>query len=182
MKMTISDVLIIVAVLAGPIFAVQVQKWLEFKRERKSRKMQVFRTSMSTRGIIPSSSLMEAFNMIDIEFYDEEKVKESWKLLLDCLNSFPQDINAADFKTKLDSCNEKTKDLTTDLIYEMAQSLGFHYDKVHLKRAVYIPKVQVETLYDSEFLRKSLVEVFLGKKPLPIKIVEEQTKEGKNSA
>lgn len=119
--------------------------------------------------------------MIDVEFYDNERIKESWKLLLDCYNSYPQDSNAPDFKAKLDSCNEKSKDLFTDLIYEMAESLGYHYDKVHLKRGVYLPKGHADLMFDQEIIRRSLVDVLLGRKPFPITIIGGQGIEEKKT-
>ena len=47
--MTISDWLMIAAVLSGPILAVQVQKAIESWKESKHRKTAIFKTLMSTR-------------------------------------------------------------------------------------------------------------------------------------
>ncbi len=46
----ISAWLTIIAVIAGPILAVQIQKFLEGLKEKKARKVIVFKDLMSTRA------------------------------------------------------------------------------------------------------------------------------------
>lgn len=171
--MTISDWLVISAIIIAPILAVQVQKLIEKGHEKKTKKMQVFKTLMSTRATPLSVFHVEALNMIDIEFYDDKKVTDAWKLLLDNFASYPQDVGDPQYQTKLDSCSEKSKELLTDLLYEMAQSLDYSFNKVHLKRGAYIPKGHADIITDQEFIRKSLIGVFLGQVPIPIKVVNQ---------
>jgi len=64
--MTISDWLMISAVLTGPILAVQVQKFIESWREAKQRKIYIFKTLMATRGTTLSPRHVEALNIIDV--------------------------------------------------------------------------------------------------------------------
>ena len=179
--MDISDWLIIGAIIIGPILAVQVQKIIENRKEKKERKMRIFKTLMATRATPLSPYHVEALNMIDIEFYDNKKIKDEWKLLLDNFVNYPKDTKADDFKTKLNSCSEKSKQLLTDLLYEMAKSLGYDFDKVHLMRGAYIPKGHADVELDQEFIRRSLVGVMLGKISIPIKMVEEETKKDRKA-
>jgi len=81
--MNISDWLAILAILAAPIVALQIQKYIEDRKEIRARKMQIFRTLMATRATRLDAKHIEALNMIDIEFFKNEKVTEKWKLLLD---------------------------------------------------------------------------------------------------
>jgi len=175
--MTISDWLMISAVVIGPIAAVQIQKWLESKKEKKAGKLHVFKVLMATRAMPVSPGHVEALNMIDIEFYDIKKVKESWKLLLDSFANYPQGTSSHDYLTRLNSCSERSKDLLTDLLYEMAKSLGYDFDKVHLKREVYFPQGHVDIENDQLLLRKSLVGVMSGKGAIPVKIVHSPKEE-----
>ena len=85
--MTISDWLVIVIILLAPLLAIQTQKYIENSREKKARKMKIFRTLMATRGNPLSPQHVEALNMIDIEFYENKKIVDGWKLLLDILIS-----------------------------------------------------------------------------------------------
>lgn len=67
-NVTLTDLVMIVAVVVAPIFAVQVQKWLEIFREQRGRKLWVFKTLMATRAENLSSEHVKALNMIDLEF------------------------------------------------------------------------------------------------------------------
>jgi hypothetical protein len=58
----------VVAVLLGPILAIQAEKFLHSRRERRQRKLEVFRTLMANRAAGLSPAHVEALNRIDIEF------------------------------------------------------------------------------------------------------------------
>lgn len=50
--MTIADWIMILAVLLGPIIAVQLTRYLDNKKENRERKLQVFKTLIATRSYI----------------------------------------------------------------------------------------------------------------------------------
>jgi hypothetical protein len=168
--MTISDGLIILAMLAGPVLAVQVQKWVESQKEKKARRMNIFRTLMTTRATPIAPEHVQALNMIDVEFYDNKKIKELWKLMLDNFLNYPKMDDPA-FSTKLTSASEKSKDQLIELLYVMAESLGYHFDKVHLKKEVYFPVGHGELLMDQEIIRKGFVEICSGTRPISIRAI-----------
>jgi len=170
--MNISDWLTILAILLAPFFALQIQKYIEDRKEIRARKMQIFRTLMATRATRLDAKHIEALNMIDIEFFKNKKVTEKWKLLLDNFESFPKNLEEKSYQLKLNSCVEKSNDLFIDLLYEMAKSLDYTFDKVHLKRNVYSPKGQVDSMMDQEFMRHAFVEVLSGARSIPIKVVK----------
>jgi hypothetical protein len=64
--MTISDGLMILAVLAGPIIAVQLTRHLDNKKEIRERKLQVFKTLMATRAYNVSWDHVMALNRLGI--------------------------------------------------------------------------------------------------------------------
>lgn len=171
--MTINDWLIIAAMIIAPILAVQIQKFIEARKETKGRKIQIFRTLMATRATPISPSHVEALNMIDIVFYKDKKIVDTWKLLLDNFSNYPKDTKDTNYQTKLTASSEKSSDLLVDLLYEMAKSLNYDFDKVHLKRGVYIPQAHAVFNIEQDIIRRSLVEVFLGKKTVPINIVNQ---------
>lgn len=84
-----NDVAIVVATLLGPVLAIQAQKILERSRDRKERRMVIFRTLMATRASVLSPAHVEALNAIPIEFYGNtgklKEINEAWKLYLDHL-------------------------------------------------------------------------------------------------
>jgi hypothetical protein len=67
---------------------------------------------------------------------------------------------------------EKRNELLSNLLYEMGVSLGFDFDKVHIKKAGYIPKAYADLEGEQSFIRKSFVEVFMGKRAIPLDIVK----------
>ncbi|MCD4780092.1 MAG: hypothetical protein K8S27_06030 [Candidatus Omnitrophica bacterium] len=170
--MTISDWLAILAIITAPILAVQVQKIIETVKEIKNKKMQIFKALMATRATPLYSAHVEALNMIDIEFYKEKKVVEAWKLLHDNFANYPKDPKAPDFEARLASCGDKSNELLTELLYEMSKVLGYKFDKVLLKRGCYTPKGHGDFQLEQDFIRRGLVQVFLGNQAIPISVTE----------
>ncbi len=170
--MTISDWLVILAIIIAPILAVRIQKFMDRRKEEKERKMHVFRTLMATRAAPLSPLHVEALNMIDIVFHKEKRIVDAWKLLLDNFANYPKDPKDPNYQTKLATSADKSSELLTDLLYEMAKSLNYDFDKVHLKRGAYIPQGHADFELEQNFIRRSLVQLFLGQKSLPINIVE----------
>ena len=93
--MKVADWVMVAAILCGPVLAVQAQKWIEVAREKRNRRLNVFKRLMATRGALLSPAHVEALNMIDLEFAGRgrknETVKTRWKEYLDHLCSLPDD-------------------------------------------------------------------------------------------
>ncbi len=81
------DILTILALLLGPIIALELQKQLEKRREERNRKLWVFKTLMAYRNTPLSPNFVQCLNLIDIEFNGdnspEKAVRTAWKVLLD---------------------------------------------------------------------------------------------------
>ena len=175
--MTISDTLMIFAVLISPVLAVQVQKIIESWRETKQRKILIFKTLMATRGTTLSPRHVEALNMIDLEFSiknkNEKRVVEAWKMYLDHLYDLNVDPKDPDYRVKMDVWTKRSIELLTDLLYEMAQNLGYEFDKVHLKKGSYNPQGHYDMEMEQNFIRRSIVDLFFGDKSIPVRLVQE---------
>jgi len=185
--MTISDWLMIAAVLLGPIFAVQVQKAIESWKESKQRKIAIFKTLMSTRRTTLSPRHVEALNMIDIEFSPkkskEKKVIESWKIYLDHLNSPQLNPDDPDYSIKLDQWTKESNSLLVDLLKLMGMCLGYDFDKVHLMKGAYSPQGHANIEMEQNLIRRFIVELFMRNKSLPVDIVSiKNQQENKNEA
>ncbi|ENE2745365.1 hypothetical protein ABNE89_004102 [Yersinia enterocolitica] len=173
------DIIMAAAVILGPILAVQAQKWLEHFREKKKRRIEIFRTLMTTRAEPLHRDHVQALNMIDIDFYGwvmpllkirmqnslEKAVTDAWKVYRNHLNKFHENADSNSWATK-------RQDLFTDVLYKMAISLNYSFDRVQLEVDAYRPvaynnleNVQAEILL-------GLTEVLKGGKSIPMKIVE----------
>jgi len=157
--MTISDWVMISAVLLAPVIAVQVQKMLEKMRESRGRKMRIFKTLMATRAAVLSADHVQALNMIDLEFHDNKysEVTTSWKTYLDHLGSFPKEDEKAQAVW-----NDEKNDLLANLLMKMGSSLDFDFDVVHIKKGIYSPEAHSQTEDETILLRRGLLRLIYG--------------------
>src|SRR5690349_11944146 len=95
--MTLSEILSVIAVLLSPLIALQVSEVLQRRREKRQRRLHVFKTLMATRASGLAPDHVQALNMIDIEFHGSDArskaVLNAWKAHLDQLTS--QQVDAA---------------------------------------------------------------------------------------
>lgn len=170
----ISNAIMIIAIILAPVIAVQVEKFLERKRNEKERKLDIFKTLMATRGRTLDLDHVEALNMIDLEFDGEKPVTDTWKAYLDHLINIPK-YPTTEGKTKEEKENEKNfhysqmdawgkdrENYLAELLYVMGQSLGYKFDKIHIKRSIYSPQGHVDIDNDLQFLRKASIELLMS--------------------
>jgi hypothetical protein len=161
----LGDIAIVIATLAGPVLAVQAQKWIERSRETKQRRIWIFRTLMATRAASLSPAHVEALNAVPIEFYGNsghlKEIVDSWKAYLDYLSqqSIPPEVWA-----------QKRFDLFIDLLLKMAIFLGYNFNKVEISREVYSPRAHAQTQHEQDIIRQGLAKLFRGEISLPMDV------------
>jgi hypothetical protein len=170
--MTISDVVMVGAVILGPILAVQAQKLIEAWKQKKDRKTWVFKTLMATRGTQLSPAHVQALNMIDLEFSPkkpkEHSVLDAWKVYLDHLAGAPRDFQDPNYQAQLVAWSTRSNDCHVELLYVMSLSLGYDFDKVHLKKGAYTPKGHADIELEQTLLRRGSLDLLYGKRALPV--------------
>lgn len=169
--MTISDWLMILAVLSGPIIAVQVQKWIEANNAKRNRQLSVFKTLMATRGAPLSYNHVEALNMIDLEFQPEDKYQNiigCWRIYLDHLASCPQNQMDQSYQVHFAQWASKNNELLTDLLYVLAQYFHYKFDKLTLKKGIYVPKGHSDVEVEQRLLREGLIKILWGQSAIPV--------------
>src|SRR5690606_28809226 len=121
-KMNIDSWAVVLATLASPIFAVQVQKTIESITQGRAQRLGIFKSLMATRGASLSPEHVRALNMIDLEFVGRkfEPIRGAWKLYLDHLNSAPK---APPGDPAWTNWNARIPDLLHKLLAEMATAL-----------------------------------------------------------
>lgn len=173
-SVTISDWIMIIVVFSGPIAAVQIQKYLERQKESKDRKLNVFRDLMTTRASPLAPLHVSALNMVGLEFQKGKKytkVLNAWTTYLDHLNTTIGDSDSSQVIWA-----DKKDDLLSDLLYEMGQSLGFDFDKVHIKKAGYVPVAYSDQNNENQFIRREIIKILSGEKSLPIQyLIDEES-------
>jgi hypothetical protein len=173
--MTISNGLMIVALILGPILAVQAQKIIESWKESKGRKISIFKTLMATRGTPLSPRHVEALNMIDLEFSGKDPkdkaVLDSWKEYHDHLFDAPRDYQDPTYHNKLDTWTAKSNEYLVNLLYAMAQAVGYTFDKVQLKKGAYTPQGYADLEFEFSLIRRGILDLLYEKKTLPIRVL-----------
>src|ERR1017187_3570401 len=159
---------IVLATFGGPIVAVEIQKRLEMRREKKRLKEAAFRTLMATRAIAHRTSAehVQVLNGIELTFSGggkDKAVREAWRAYLDMLN-MPDTPDAHANERKY----EKRNDAFWDLLYQMNLALGYSFDRTYIKNSCYFPIAHDNTLRDQEIMRSGIVAVLSGKAGLPV--------------
>lgn len=193
-------VITVFAIIVGPILAIQAQKLIERITQRHDEKRKLFMTLMATRGLRLAPEHVQALNMIDIIFTAKSKamsifmsiifsrrskkdkaVIEAWSEFRDHLSDCPKqptsqagtETSKADmstYKTQLDTWSSKNNDLLIELLGKMAESLGYHFDKVLLKKGSYTPQ-QYENLENLRMLNMlGFADVLVGTKSIRVEI------------
>jgi hypothetical protein len=161
--MQIQDWLMILAVLAGPIIAVQLTRFVDSKKEQRDRKLQIFKTLMATRAYAVSPQHVEALNRIDLEFSNKHKkernVVYAWKEYLDLLGD--QDMPK-------DQWGTKRVERLVDLLHSMAQVLNYEFDKTHIKNSAYAPVAHGDIENQQTTVRMGVIDILEGKRALPM--------------
>jgi hypothetical protein len=163
--MTLSNVLSLLAMFLAPLVALQVSRFLDRTREKRDRRLSIFRTLMATRKQVGPRQV-EALNLIDVEFGHrssrDRRVVDAWKVYLDHLNRPPTQ----------EGWGPRTDELFTDLLFVMAQSLGYDFDKVHLRNQAYHPTLLGDLENDNLAIRKGLVSLLKGEASLHVQAVD----------
>lgn len=169
--MKLYEILTLVAIVLGPILAVQVEKFLQRRRDDRNRRVGIFKVLMATRGAVLSATHVEALNRIDLEFSDEKKYQKviaAWKEYFDNLGQKFED------KDQLTIWSARNEELLANLLYEMGQSLGYKFDKVLIKRNIYSPVGHANLEYEQERIRKMILEVLSGEIPVPMTLIYDE--------
>jgi hypothetical protein len=172
---TISDGLLIAATIAGPVLAVQAQKFIERFSESRRRKLHIFYTLMSTRATRIANEHVQALNLIELEFNKgwyrkrskEQAIIDAWRLHLDNLNQPADENDPASVKT----WSDRTEGPFVELMYSMSQALGFDFDRVQLKRGMYYSRGQAELELAQRAVVHSLAKVLTGQQPIGMNVV-----------
>jgi hypothetical protein len=167
------DWLTLAAIILGPILAVQVQQYLERRRDLRARRLNVFHTLMATRAARVSQQHVQALNMIDIEFSgrrafgnrvqtgSEKAVTNAWKSYSDHLNHKYRD-------EEFDRWIEDGDRLFAKLLFEISRALGYDFDEVELRRNVYSPVAHGKLAAQEASIRDNLQRLLSNQSGLAV--------------
>lgn len=154
----------IIAILVGPVIAIQLTRWLDRRGADKERKLAIFRTLMRTRGLRLHQDHVEALNLVEVEFIKRKKVVEAWKEYFShlCADPSPVDDNVLLLSKERD-------ELLTRLISEIAAVLDIKIEQLDILRKNYVPQGWADDDWQQRVARMGLINVLYGRAPIAVR-------------
>ena len=181
------DIVTIIALILGPSVAVWIAQRMVDRRAKHERRMNVFRALMSTRSNTLSFDHVSALNLVEIEFHSNSKVVDKWKAYFDGLAEYPrlenekilEGLSDAEITRRQENYDKRVREsrskLLTELLYEMAQVLGYEKIKVlEILEGSYIPQGWFDVENEHKFIRRYLIDLYFGRTALPVLVRYEE--------
>lgn len=157
----------VLAILLSPLIALQVSARLDALKERRQRKVAIYRILMATRAQNLIWDHINALNSIDIDFAGPGKkdkaVRDKWKEYLDHLGDDQMEPSQW-ATTRIEKLVE--------VLFVMGPAVGYSFDKVHLKRGIYSPRFHGRLEEDNEAIRTMARQLLEGKAALRVHVEE----------
>jgi hypothetical protein len=169
------DLIMVAAIVIGPILAVQVQRMIDRIREKRNRRLSIFRTLMSTRAERLNREHVQSLNVIDIDFYGrkilgtqyqtskERDVTNAWKNYMRHLDNIKAFSN-------IELWMQESQKLFIILLYKMSVALGYNFTEDQIRRDCYRPEAHNAIEQAQVEVLTGLVQVLRGDQSLPISI------------
>lgn len=156
-------ILTVAAIIMGPIIAVRITRGSDKRKSETDRKYQILSDLMRTRRARLDPLHVSALNLVELEFYGQSSVCVAYREYVKHLNStWPAGGES------LDRHSQNGDDLFSELLYEIANNLGFKFDKRDLSRLGYMPVGLGEHYDNINANARHLREILEGKRPLNI--------------
>ena len=142
----------IIAVALVPLIALWLGNKRQDRKAKEDAKRKLFWTLMANRQCNPiNKDWVDALNMIDVVFQDDNKVRVAWRAYYDSLDPVSQ-------------YNKATNSFLLDLLSEMANSLGYkNLKQTEIDRA-YTPQGFIDSSNIQSALQKELFRVLMSSK------------------
>ncbi|WP_342362241.1 DUF6680 family protein [Terrarubrum flagellatum] len=153
----------IVAILYGPIWAVKITRRLEDEREKRRRQYEIFHSLMKTRRVTLSPEHVMALNLVQIEFYGQERIVNAYKRYLENLSTeVPKE------QGPLEKFFDDRDDLLFELLHEIGNVLGFVLDRRELHKFSYAPQGWNNDETQLRQFRLLAIDLLSGRRALPV--------------
>ncbi len=160
-KVTLIDVLTVVAIVLSPLVAVLVSMWLQDRKEKRHRQYWVFATIVSNRHQKTTADVVQALNTIDIAFANDRTVRELWK---DYLEIAELDMSKA-------SAAKRLEDKYVEMIHAMGRSLGLGDQVSQLQMSqIYFPVGLGNQLLQGQDIMDHALRVLKGEQALLVAV------------
>lgn len=178
--MGLNEWLLIGGTLAGPVLAVQAQKWVERARDASRRRDWVFTTLMATRQARISFDHVRALNSIDLAFYGHRVLGKAWRgsraqAVIDAWRDYHRHLNLPVERRPKDEGEKKAWDgradeLFLNLLDRLAVANQYKFEREQLQTGSYSPEAHGTADLEQQVMRRMTLEVLMGERALPLQI------------
>lgn len=154
----------IVAIAWGPIKAVKITRANDDRREKKRRQFEVFHSLMKTRRFTLAPEHVMALNLVQVEFYQHQKIDAAYRAYMALLTRRPPPPNDPGWEQFF----RVQEDALYDLLHEIGQELSYVYDRRDLQRLAYGPQGWEDDEMQLRVSRRLLIDLLTGKRALPV--------------
>ena len=175
--MTLVDIFTICALMAGPVIAVLITRYLDEKREANRRKWEIFRNLMCFRKHPLSQGFVGSLNLLEVEFHDDKNVLAAWKSMYEhfCQEEPLAENHKKDFYDKRDK-------LRAAILQKVAFSLGIKLDSLDMFQSGYYPQGWDINESEELLMRKLLGEVLRGTRTFPVHLTNLPNNQGNTTS
>ena len=164
-----------IAIVVGPIMAVLAARFLEKRDQERGRRLAVFRDLMATRQITYSRQHVGALNLVELEFYGDTAILNSYRELMKVLSDEDRWNDSRENEDKSRKLIQDMNDCRAKLLNRMALSLNYHMSDIELMRGGYYPellgRLDDQRVKATEFV----VDLAGGKRAVPIAVIDYRT-------
>ena len=183
--MDFSDWVTVFALFLGPVSAVLITRWLDNRRERQTRRQEVFKTLMRTRRTPIFPEHVGALNLIEFEFANDKEVVDRWRDLFQHFGT--QHVRREDEKTeRLTDQSEianrnarfesrlaqERQSLLAKLLHAMARALGFKIEQLEIFEGGYTPQGWADIELEQKIIRRYVTDLYLGNRFVPVAVLD----------
>lgn len=161
----LTDVVMVLATLLSPFFAVQASEKLRKISAAKDAREKLLHTLMSTRSARLTQEHVSAVNQIDLIFPANKfpAVSDAWNMYMRHLSQ-PKPQGQQDSEKRL----AETFRLFIAMLKVMAQAVGTPFSDTALQHNAYYPQGFVDTEEQIKNLREAALKVLMGEQPIAI--------------
>jgi hypothetical protein len=153
----------IVAIIYGPIRAVEITRKRDIERDAEMRKRLILSALMRTRKMVVHPDHVGSLNQIQLEFFGHAAVIAAYRSYIANLSeAVPAPGN------NLQNFLARRNDLFFDLLHLIAVASDVPMDRHELDRLSYVPLGWQNDENEIKAVRNSLIEVLQGRKPLHV--------------
>ncbi len=184
-KITWFEIFTLIALIAGPAIAVIIARYMDTRRAKRERRMDIFRTLMRTRRSRLMPDHVGALNLVEIEFKDEATVITEWKAYFEHLgidhpkrtdeqveDEMTQEEKQRRFGKYDQRIIKEREKLLAKLLHAIAKVLNFEIEQLEIFEGGYLPQAWDVIEMEQAAIRRFVVGLYLGNLKVPVAVTD----------